>query len=383
MMALNNEFLEAGFTSGIILSPRVLTPQQAENHAQEIRNKGGSVLFDPQFYVPRTAHERILEFPYWQGLGFDTDTFDGQNAGDFCRRVIDYERQLVDNEIILPGAYTNTGDERWRSWQATFADVGATHCPDLTRYSTLAIGPDVVKNRQVFDMVLDEAVNFPVAGFYVLLKPPQGQFLVSDEDYLYAALDGLLSLREAEKQIIVGYANHQAILYAAVGVESIASGNFRNVRCFDPVIFDQQEPDERQRAVWYFDGGSLSEFRIQTIQLAYRRGLRNSFGPTCRYCAPLLEAADPSTVNWTEREAFRHCLFEMNRQWTTFSSIAVGQRWTRVLEMLREAQGRLLRLSEQGVILGDRSFAPAMEPSLAALEALRIDRRVSLEALAE
>jgi len=239
-----------------------------------------------------------------------------------------------------------------------------------------------VKNRQVFDVVLDEAVNFSVSGFYVLHKPPQDQFLVSDDDYLYAVLDELLSLRAAEKQIIVGYANHQAILYAAVGVESIASGNFRNVRSFDPAIFDQQEPDERQRAVWYFDGGSLSEFRIQTVQLAYRRGLRGMFGPACQYCTPLLEAADPSTVNWTEREAFRHCLFEMNRQWTRFSPMPIGQRWTAVLEVLHEAQERLVRLRHRGVILGERSFASAIEPSLAALEALRIDRRVSLEALA-
>jgi hypothetical protein len=50
--------------------------------------------------------------------------------------------------------------------------------------------------------------------------------------------------------------------------------------------------------------------------------------------------------------------------------------------VLHEAQERLVRLRHRGVILGERSFASAIEPSLAALEALRIDRRVSLEALA-
>src|SRR4029077_2419250 len=139
---------------------------------------------------------------------------------------------------------------------------GSEHCPDRTLYSTLAVGPDVVKNRHQMDTLLAEALNYPVGGIYVLLRPPNDSFLIADEDYLYAVLDGLLSFREAGKRVIIGYANQQVLLLGAVGVEDIASGNFRNVRSFNPEIFDVQPEDDRQRALWYYDAGTLSEFRI-------------------------------------------------------------------------------------------------------------------------
>jgi len=212
MMALDSELLELGIGSGVILSPRVSTPEQSERHSGEIRDRGGAVLFDPQFYLPRTEHARILEFPYWDGLQFDTDTFDEHRAADFCRRVIDYERDVLEvDEIILPGSYTNAADERWRIWQASFAEAGSEHCPDRTLYSTLAVGPDVVKNRHQMDTLLAEALNYPVGGIYVLLRPPNDSFLIADEDYLYAVLDGLLSFREAGKRVIIGYANQQVL----------------------------------------------------------------------------------------------------------------------------------------------------------------------------
>jgi len=219
MLALDAELLERRIASGVVLSPRISTPEQLERHSSEIRNLGGSVLFDPQFYVPRTEHARILQFPYWDGLSFDSDTFDDHSAADFCQRVIDYQRDVLDVDgVILPGAYTNAGDERWRIWQASFAEAGAEHCTDKPLYSTIAIGPDVVRNRHLMDSLIDEALNYPVGGFYVLLRPPNDSFLVADEDYLYAVLDGLLSLREAGKEVILGYANQQALLLAAVGV---------------------------------------------------------------------------------------------------------------------------------------------------------------------
>lgn len=67
MMTLSNELLQAGVGSGIILSPRVSDPEQLARHADAVRQLGKQVLFDPQFYVPRTSHERIRQFPYWKG----------------------------------------------------------------------------------------------------------------------------------------------------------------------------------------------------------------------------------------------------------------------------------------------------------------------------
>lgn len=382
MMSLDNELIEGGVGSGVILSPRVSSPEQLARHAQEIRTRGGKILFDPQFYVPRTGHERILQFPYWAGLSYDTGTFDEAAAGEFCSRVIDYQVRILQvDELILPGTYTNTADERWRDCQARFAEEGARQRGDSPVYSTIAVGPDVVRNRSILDSVVDETINFPVDGVYVLTLHPGDSFLAADEDYLYALLDAFLSIRESHKEVLMGYANQQALLFASVGVGSIASGNFRNVRSFNPEIFDVQEEDDRQRATWYYDAGTLSEFRIQALQLAYRRGLRELFGPSCPYCQNLLSAAEPTSVGWTERDAFRHFLYEMSRQWLSVDSVAPNRRLAIVRELLASTQLQLQALTERGVVPGERSFQPCFEPCSAALEALRFDRAMSLQSL--
>jgi len=382
MMAMDNELIEARIAAGVILSPRSATPLQATNHAEEVRSLGGAVLFDPQFYIPRTEHPRILEYPYWNGLQFDTDAFSQGQAADFCRRVIDYARgTLHADEIILPGTFTNAGDDRWRDWQAFFAQAGTEYCPDIPLYSTIAIGPDVVRSRQCFDSILDEAVHSSVYGVYLLLRPPNDSYLIADENYLYAILDGLVSLSEAGKKVIIGYANQQAILWAAAGVTTIASGNFRNTRSFNPEIFDTQEQDDRQRALWYYDAGTLGEFRIQAMELAYRRGLRGYFGPECTYCSALIQAADPGAVNWREPDAFRHFLFELNRQWTSLGSTPRNTRLPALREILTRARSQLQTILDRGVLAGDRSFQSAFEPSLAALEAIQLDRGMSIGSL--
>lgn len=382
MMGLDNELLEARIGAGVILSPRVCNPEQAEKHAAEVHARDGVVLFDPQFYVPRTEHARILEFPYWDGLQFDTNTFGEAQASDYCRRVIQFSRESLQvNEMILPGTYTNAVDDRWRDWQSFFAETGASACRDIPIYSTVAIGPDVVRNKQQFDSILDELINYPVHGAYFLLRPPNDSFLIPDESYLYSVLDGLLSISEAGKQVMIGYANQQALLWAGVGVETIASGNFRNVRSYNPEIFDIQEPEDRQRALWYYDAGTLGEFRIQAMQLAYRRELRDYFGPECGYCSPLLHAQDPGEVDWREPDAFRHFLLELDRQWRSLGAVHPTARLAAVRELLLLARNRLQRLLDRGVLPGERSFLPSFEPSLAALEAIRLDRGMSLSGL--
>lgn len=285
------------------------------------------------------------------------------------------------DEIILPGEYTNAVDERWLSCQRHFAEQGLSDRGTRPIYSTLALGADAVRNAAQMDSVVDETVNSGVDGVYVLLRSPGDAFLVDDESYLYALWDALLSLADSDKEVIVGYASQQALVLASVGVETIASGNFRNVRSFNPEIFDVQEESERQRATWYYDADTLSELRIQTLELAFRRNLRHLFGPACGYCNSLLSAQHPVAVGWGEPEAFRHWLFELNRQWLGFDIVSRTERVERVLNLLTATQARLQQMFDHQVLPGERSFQHIFDPCFAALQALRADRESSFRGL--
>src|SRR4051794_13438055 len=98
----------------------------------------------------------------------------------------------------------------------------------------------------------------------------------------YSTADGPSSrLSLAGKEVIVGYANQQDLLFAGAGVKTIASGNFRNVRRFTPGTFEAQDEEEFQtRGVWFYDGGSLSVFQPQHLGVAYSLfNMRGLFGP--------------------------------------------------------------------------------------------------------
>src|ERR1700730_8796270 len=49
----------------VILSPRDLNPTQLGTLANDVCRAGGSVLLDPQFYLPHADHERLVSHDFW------------------------------------------------------------------------------------------------------------------------------------------------------------------------------------------------------------------------------------------------------------------------------------------------------------------------------
>lgn len=381
MLKMNREFVERYRGTGVILSPRNCTREQIERHAAEMHERDAVVLFDPQFYQPRTERENILNYPYWQGLNFETVDFASTGASELCEGVIKYQTEVLQvTEVILPGRYTNALSEDWLNTHFTFAETANSLKLDRPVYSTIAIGPDIVRERNLFDRVLNEVVGYPVDGVYFIAKVPR-DFLVADELYIYNLLDGLLSITLSGKKVLLGYSNQQSLIYASSGVTGLASGNFRNVRSFDPDTFDIQENSDRQRAVWYYDANTLSEFRPQTLGLAYQRGLAGNFGPVCDFCSSLLESPNPAVVPWGEPQAFRHYLTEINRQWLSFSDIPGDQRVDYAITLVKDVEKQLKSLTDRGFRPGERSFLPALEATLNALLAFKEDRQNDIKLL--
>jgi hypothetical protein len=373
MMELDKDFLADHGQSGVILSPRVYNQGQVERHSEEILALGGQLLFDPQFYEPRTNIERIVNYPYWHGLDFDSSDFIIHSAQAFCERVINYQIESLDvSKVIIPGRYTNSADGYWRDLQSKFSEVANTLNTGRQLYSTVAIGPDVVLSGELFDTVIDEIILYPVNGIYLVFRPPLDSFLIENDLFLYSLLDGLLSIAVSGKDIILGYSNQQNLIYAAAGVSTIASGNFRNVRHFNPTMFYAEEPEVITRRTWYYDSNTLSEFRLENMQLAIRRGFGKYFGPSCEHCEPLLRSG--AIAPWSEPQAFRHYLHEMHRQWLAFSTAARRERSLAVTEFFNNVKARTEELNRNHFTFGDRAFNNAIDPCLNALTSFGADR---------
>lgn len=378
MMSLQLEFVQQFPGTSVIMSPRCCTPDQAERHAREISGAGGGVLFDPQFYDPRTSVEHIVAYPYWMmnAEGFSTQDFGEDHVADLCYRTVEYQTsELSVDEVILPGRYTNSPTENWFETQSIIANSVTGHNIGVPVYSTLALGPDVIAASESLDEIIDEAIAWPTDGVYVVVRHPNSdRFLIADDVFLYNLLSALLSLERAGKKVILGYANQQMLIAAVVGIHGLATGNFRNVRQFNPDMFRPDGSEPRSRAVWYYDSISLSEFRTNALALAYRRGMDDLFTSSSPFDELLLSASNPALVRWGERQAFQHYLCCMRRQWTTLQSHRAHDRARAVIGMLEGARRRIDAFGERGFLLGGRSFLPALEPSESAVSAIASDR---------
>lgn len=374
-MGMNCELAEKNPGLSVILSARNCTPKQVKSHAKVLHELGAKVLFDPQFYEPRTGLKNILNYPYWEGIGFETVDFTASRAQNLCNDIINYQVEEINvDEVILPGRYTNAITEEWLDMHYNFVESASTLGLKVPIYLTIAVGPDVILNRTAFDRLINEIITYPVDGIYFISKHPNGNYLVNDDSFIYNKLDGLLSISLAGKQVISGYSNQQSLIYSCVGVAGFATGNFRNVRSFDPTTFDVSESSDKQRATWYYDGNTLSEFRAAALRLAYSRGLNGYFGPVCEYCKPLLEAKNPAAVDWGERPAFRHYITEVRRQWEELSLVKINHRLEYTIKYFEAAQARLSELTSKGFRLGERSINPVLEATLGALASLKADR---------
>jgi hypothetical protein len=381
MMAMNRELLarfDAGQDLGVIMCPRAMNRGQEERHAREVLSAGATLLYDSCFYSPRTDRSEILEYPYWVGVDYDTTDFAATQGAEFCKRVIDYQVGVLDvTEILLPGSYTNTVTDEWLEIQHTFAQAADDLGVDRPVYTTLALGPDVILNQAALNSVIDDVVTYPVSGIYLVYRPCKDEFLPTNSLFLVNLLSAFLSLTLADKDITLGYANQADLVFAAAGVRTIASGNYRNVRCFDPTIFEVPTESIPSRKVWYYDGQTMGEYLPEQLGIAYQRfDMKGMFGPSTPYVEALLDAPNPAVVNLLEPDAFKHFLTALRDQWLRFRGLSPIQRLTAVENVYQEVDRNIGRFNAKRFALG-RSFADslsAIEDALTTYKALEAER---------
>lgn len=386
MKRIDEEFAKKYEGLGVILSPRSVgrnsSIEKLEEHSLNLQKRGVKILFDPQFYIPKTNLDKLLRFPYFNYSSFETIEFNDMFNEDFCKKAIEYQiNKIKARDIIIPGRYTNSINDQWYEMHENFIRVANEMEISGDRIMTLALGVDVIKNQDMFDELINKCINYPVDGFYVVLKTPK--FLIDDQEYIYALLDGLLSISVANKKIILGYANQESIFWSSVGIDCLATGNYRNVRAFDPEIFMEDDDDDiRRRGIWYFDVYSFGEYKKQQLSLASRRGLNDKFGPKCEYCKELLESSNPSNIVWKEPMSFKHYLFEMKNIVEEINSVDKSLRIDFCIEKINKIQEHNKMLVQKGFNLGDKGFdINVSEAILSALEAIKTDRSLDLQQL--
>jgi len=120
--------------------------------------------------------------------------------------------------------------------------------------------------------------------------------------------------------VIVGYSNHQLLFLSLARVDAICAGSWLKTRMFPLGDFSENDDEQAggRRSTWYYCPQALSEYQLPFLDVAHRGGiLYDMKSPEIydsEYSAILFNGAQPTTVNFSETEAFRHYLNSLKMQ---------------------------------------------------------------------
>lgn len=369
------ELLSQWGGGGVILSPRDLDQSQLLRVARESQKAHAEVLLDPQCYAHDADHGRLVAHNYWKM--FRSTSTNALVAGGFTsvlQELAALAQQLGVRRHILPGMLAATVDDDWLDLHEDIVRSARTCFSGEPVLATVALSCAALCDERQVESVVERAAQWNVDGYYVVAETP-GPYLVDNPVWVANLLILVSGLQLTGRPVVVGYCNHQMLCLASAGASIIASGTWLNVRAFPPDKFYVADSDDiSRRTIWYYCPQSLSEYKINFLDIALRGGQLNAMKPdpalNSRYADPLFAGPQPTSVQWGEQNSFRHYLTCLRSQ-TRMSRLPMFQATMDTHRRLLDgAEAMLRQLRANGVLGGDRDFMQHIDVNRSALTVL-------------
>ena len=272
--------LDGNHTDGVILSPTDYEYENNKDLARKVNHEGEIVLFDPQFYIPRTQRPAADSYPYFEEKGgdnFETVVVsERKSREDLCRQIISVQDEIGVDAYISPARYLDTFSSRkvkgWVNLTKTFLKLVDQEGRDVPTFASLPVSGASLNEQDPRDRLLDRVTSVAPDGFYVSTqfgRYRQHPLFGSSEVYSY--LDFLKNLRYNHFDIILGHTHQIAHLALGLGINAFASGHYKNTRSFDT---DRWIPQDRggggNSVFYYYTDKLLTNLRVeQDLQVLY------------------------------------------------------------------------------------------------------------------
>jgi hypothetical protein len=358
-----------------ILSPKDMTIEQMQNISDQLQQKKGMVLMDPQFYYPHSLNKNLQTHPFWPEI-YDTSSF---FSGEGIKRLMNvliasYIEPMNASAIILPTLKLDNICEDWDKITDLIINESLKKNLSVPKYCTLCLSDTILKDENKIHELLERIENYPVDGFYIIPIHPQNNYLVDDVSWLINLIDLCAGLKIRKKNIIVGYSGHQFLFLALAKIDAICAGTWLKTRRFLIGDFDNSESQEQaRRSTWYYCPQALSEYQIGFLDIAYRLNhldtLKTPSDFGSRYADILFGGAQPTTVSFPEPQAFRHYLHCLKFQCRDVSKTTYDET-LKYLKLIFGTASELAGLNRSKGIRGkSRDFSEVAESNLAILDA--------------
>lgn len=360
----------------VILSPKNMTLKQMRSIVNDIQQRNGSVLIDPQFYMPRTSQEKLHLHSFWP-QDYNTNTFfNGRGIKEMIKILLgEYIYPLEASAFIIPTLYLKNINNDWNNITERIISLLSNFQLSIPKYLTVCVGEELLKNEENTHLLIEELENYPVNGFYIIPTHPDNRYLVEDVSWLLNLLDLVSGLKLLGKKVIVGYSNHQLLFLSLAKVDAICAGSWLKTRMF-PLRDFNQSGDEQvggRRSTWYYCPQALSEYQVPFLDIAYRVGMLYDMkfpeAYETEYSEILFNGAQPTTVNFKEKQAFRHYLNSLKMQCSEVSKETYEDTKS-YLKMIFEAAMDLTSYFRKNGVRGKhRDFNDVGESNLSVIDA--------------
>lgn len=376
---------ESSDTGAVILSPRnchstskLSSEAKMAQYASQLPKKT-NIYIDPQLFTFKTPTRTIREFLYWKEAAGKFNS----KCENTLRALMNLNLQCQTAAMILPSLTARHIDDEWKRMQRRIIGTARrmeNGAEPFQMFVTIALGADVLKDRSQVTEIIFEAEHWNVDGVYIVCEHPNNDYLTDQPVWLLNYMLLTAGLKRAGKKVMVGYGSHQMLVLGLAKCDVLCSGNYLNVRRFDTTTFEEQADDNKgRRKKWYYVPQALSEFKLETLDLAWQapgnislRQFRSPYGDDS-YAEVLFSGALPSSTDYKEGDSFKHYLFCLAKQTASVlhdtydDTLAAYEVQLQVAEKLIEAYRSF------GIFDKDRNFADSFSAAYQAVSSFDKD----------
>lgn len=267
--------LKQGYADGAILSPADYTYKKNRKYGNKFSEDGGTVLFDPQFYIPRTDRQDLTTYSYFEEKGgddFSTAMFASESdREDLCRDIIAVQDNCSVDAYISPARFvdsvSDTQLDRWLDLTESFIKVAREDGQDIPVFASLPVDGYELTEGERRDQLLNRITSLDPDGFYVSVQydDRDERLPLKGEENVEAYLRLMLSLRTNRFEVIAAHTHQIAHLLLGIGINVFASGHYQNLRSFDVDRWVPSDDDgPRTQVVRYYSDQLLNAVRVNT-----------------------------------------------------------------------------------------------------------------------
>lgn len=322
-------------------------------------------------YTPRKYQKNLQKHSYWPQSDFTSIEL-GECTG-LLTELATINANLNSEAFILPSSIVNRVDKRWKNIQCAIADQARTVSGGQRTLLTIALGKSVLAEEAQIEMIIQYAESWDIDGVYIVCEHPDQQYLVDKPIWMANLMSLVGGIKRLNKEVIVGYANHQMLPLSLAKCDAIAAGNFLNVRWFQPEHFMTMDTDDpSRRTTWYYCPQALSEFKLTYLDVAHRAGILDKMATPKQmqndYSNILFCGAVPSLTNYKEGDSFKHYLHCLRIQCAQASKCTYIETRNSQFAQLETGAQILSGLHEERVKGQNRDFGEICDVNEAAIQ---------------